>query len=255
MFTKKNMAIVAALMLVGCSAFGMDQRCGSQVKELYAELLRMQGTDNPLYAKEIMVGHFNVNGKDYRSMASDAYISNQELFKNIFTAATEAKTGIMVQYKRLILNENQLSESTFFNFRHLQVIAHMQNEYGEGNPFALKKMGVLQVGTQPEGLIKIGSYINQQNQTLVITRYGFLNGIIDALVSLEADATASSNKNYISFCDALRQNLIKAIATASRQRLILLEDSVESSINIKTNLMKIKSFVNAVDQLGKVLKQ
>lgn len=257
MVTKKSVAMLVALASIGLSSFAMDQTCGSQVKELYAELLRVQGTDSPISISSAMkVGHTSIDAQSYRVMSQKAFNANLALFTNIFQVATNARTGIMVQYKNLILNPTESFLMMFLDFQHLQVIAYMQNVYGHGQPFVFDPTtgGILQTGGSSEYHAQLGSYINQQGDSLQITRYGLLNGIIDALISLETDPTILSNQNYSLLCKTLKNELIKAIVTASRQKLILFEKNMQSSVNITSNLMKVKSLSNAVDQLGKVFQ-
>jgi hypothetical protein len=214
----------------------------------------LQGTTDPINLKTVIQwGHFKIDTKNYKASSEDAMAAAIKVIVPLFAQART--TGIMKQYKELILSNNDDIKMLFFDAQHLQILAYMQNIYGKGNSFAYDpkaKGGMLQAGGMSWALVKLGMYTNPTGEELVMTRYGVLKGIFDALTDLEKNPSAKQNPGYQSFCTTLKSELIKAIKISARQNLLLIEPKIQDHTVTDLNSAKnMQMFVGSVQ----VLKQ
>ena len=184
MFTKKSIVVVFAIAQIALSSFAMDQ---GGVKDLYQQLLKIQGRNDPAYSM--------------RTYTLECY-SNEGFFNRLFKQAQI--TGLVEQYKN-ILSTAEGSDIVLRAIRPvcLRLAAYMQNHYGAGNVFAYDG------GGKEKGAV-IGQYINAQNNTLTITKYSFLNGLLDQIDG--AVENLQGNQYFQEIKRELRKNLLEAIA-------------------------------------------
>lgn len=107
--------------------------------------------------------------------------------KNMINEAN--KTGLVTQYIQIFTNTNQNIIKGFFQ-RYLDpsvltAIAHLQNVYGNGQPFNYQSRNYF--GNKDPYDPTIGQYTNAKNQTIIVTSYSFLRGIFDAVDQLKAE--------------------------------------------------------------------
>lgn len=252
----KNSNFILAIFFItagfhSIQIFGVGE--ARQIKALYGELLRIQGLNSPYQAVgEFKCGHEGeINSKTYTKAAADAFYKTQPQFKKMFEDA--GQTGLIVQYRQLILSENPAFSMAFCDKLHLQVIAYMQNLYGKGQPFvydAMRKPNLLIGGVQYDSAM-IGSYMNPQKQILTMTRYGILNGVIDQLVALEQDQSVALNKNFQYFCSQLLINLTEAIKLSCLEAL---QTKLKCSHALDQRFIsKINPLVDAINKIKDLL--
>lgn len=185
MFNKKNIAIVFAIAQIAVFCSAMQQN--GDVNELFQKLLVSQGTLNP-------TNRSNMKYLDHN-------------FQPIFDAARS--TGLIAQYKTLLLSQSGNDMlSNFIAPAHLQMIAYMQNTYGQGNPFSYDGNGLN---------VELGTYVGSSNDTIIITRYSFFKGLLDALKSLATDPQSRSNQYFKAMHNEIINNLVTAIANSETQ--------------------------------------
>ena len=251
MFTAKKSFFLIATFL-SASSLLIGQKCGSEIKSLYNDLLSLQGTTNPMSSnKVIRWGHFDFNRNTYTQLSKELYDATMPLLKTLFSNALQ--TGLMAQYKQLILSNNE-KIGYFLDKQHLQIMAYMQNTYGGGQPFKYDpSKGPLQAGGRSDLLASVGTYTNPQRQQLQMTRYSVLNGIIDAMIALDNEGQAS-NANYQKFCSAFKINLLEAIKVAVRHNLLEIEEKIGPSHLLDTGFLgKLKSITTSIMQLKGLL--
>lgn len=172
------------------------------------------------------------NPRGSRAYGSTFGTPYKERFTQLFSAA--AQTGLVEQYKQLLLGQNQNFKATidltpqFFKFlfapETLIEIAQMQNLYGQGQPFAYTAQ--MFEGKQ---IPVIGSYISP-NGTRTITAYGFLRGLMDAI-----DQTPKSTE---------LMSLLKSFNSA-----------LDQAISMQQQSLMTLNFDDTIDKLRELFRQ
>jgi hypothetical protein len=143
------------------------------------------------------------------------------------------KTGLVAQYKQLLLGQNQeFQKSGFlrnylFNPQTLIEIADQQNIFGRGQPFEYDVSKESEAGLTPAPVI--GSY-NSQRGELTMTSYGFLRGLIDAI-----DQVPKTTELF---------ELLKG-----------LDSALDKAIEMQTKASMIRNFDDTIDKLRDLYRQ
>jgi len=194
--------------------FGWDQMNSAYFNTKFNKLVQLtkEGTNNPQGPRAY----------------GTAFGSYREKLKQLFTNAQD--TGLVAQYKQLLLGQNQgfqkgeFLELLVFNPETLIEIAVRQNLYGNEKPFDYDASRGSKAGPNPV----IGYYYSSKGE-LTITSYGFLHGLIDAIDQLDKSADL---RNLLSKFDSA---LDKAIA---------MQRKASTNLNFDETMEKLRKLYN-----------
>lgn len=196
MSNKKNMLFFA--MVASFSLISYASQFGPQVldpKKTYQSLLQSQNSQDPM---------------QYNPQAAQlSYVAARQDFQRIFNDA--ATTGLVAQCEKLLTGPSFIQMKDFISPEHIQVIAYMQNKYGNGNPFAYNGQSNTNDVSQTAVL---GTYRNPGGQIITITRYSFFNTLLDTMSKLTLQYT--TNPYFRNMYDTINNNLVMAL-NMSRQ--------------------------------------
>ena len=163
-------------------------------KKDYQSLLQSQGINNPL---------------DNSVFAQISRVAARQDFQKIFTDAE--RTGLVFQIEELLTKPSVIQMNDFVSPEHIQVIAYMQNKYGNGNPFVYN--GQTNSNDLSQTAV-LGTYRNPSGQVITITRYSFFNTLLEALSKLSS--IQRSNPYFLKMYDVINNNIITALRTSSQ---------------------------------------
>ena len=169
-------------------------------QDRYKRLLMEQGLKDPMqYNDQIAQISYEVRKQNFETLLKNAQ-----------------QTGLLFQCQQLLTKPGSLIND-FIKPEHLQVIAYMQNKYGNGNPF------VYSGGDNSADLSQsavLGSYTNPSGQVLTITRYSFFNTLLEALEKLQFDPNLKyvheMNPYFNQMRDTINNNLATAVEMAKK---------------------------------------
>jgi len=218
MFSKKSIIVVFAIAQIALSSFAMDQ---GGLKDLYQQLLKIQGRNDP--------------AESMRTYTLECY-SNEAYFNRLLQNAHH--TGLIEQYQKILSTEEGSNiVLRMIRPRCLRLAAYMQNHYGGGNVFAYDG------GGSEKGAV-IGQYMNADNKNLTITKYSFLNGLLDQID--RAAEKLQGNQYFQRIKQELRTNLLAAIADS--QVAMVIKNSPPAMF--ESHLKIIREFGDALIQAG-----
>jgi hypothetical protein len=190
MSNKKNLVLLTIMAHFSFTSYATQ--FGPQVRDAkknYQSLLQFQGINNPL---------------DNSAFAQISRVAARQDFQKIFTAAE--RTGLVFQIEELLTKPSIIQMNDFISPEHIQVIAYMQNKYGNGNPFVYNG----QANNNDLGQTAVlGTYRNPSGQIITITRYSFFNTLLEALYKISYDQ--SSNPYFLKMYDIINNNIATAL--------------------------------------------
>lgn len=228
MLNKKNLAIVFMGASVTISSGAMEQISVQQPQAiplvcLFNQLRSLQGKNNPnennrsVSAASAIVQEKSGWGKDQWN----------EIFKAAQGGEKVLATGLGKQYERFLTEDTFESIlKSFIEPSHLRVVAYMQNVYGDGNPLAYNGNGK---SAQKKNDVELGVYINNDDTSIIITRYSFLDGLLKKMHSLHGQGVQT----------ALYKNIVENIKIAQMDIL---------TVRVPNNLLGFTTYVQTLIQ-------
>ena len=198
-----NKKLIVVLAFSGFFAGNSFAKNADQLRALYAELRRLQS-----YAPE---GE-EAKKESARAGSHVGVATWQKLFDNAAQGEGLNKmyTNIMFPPTRVIANAYQHQSDIFQMPGNLQWTAYLQNKHGREGVLTYDER---EAGTEDYNNPVMGIYMNQYMKKITITRYGFLEGLFQAI----DNATEEMIKKIPSRMRGLEFSLKVAIEAAKKQ--------------------------------------
>lgn len=232
--------MMASFSLTSYAAYNQFAPQVHDAQKTYELLLQSQSNKNPME-----------NNPQVAQMSRVAVRQDfQLIFKNAET------TGLVAQCEKLLTGSSFIQMKDFISPEHLQVIAYMQNKYGNGNPFVYN--GPANNNDLSQTAV-LGTYKNPRGQVLTITRYSFFNTLLDTLN--KSTYSKASNPYFKQMYDTINNNLSTALQLSQksalqdpRQKLagLLNKFNEFAQINIQHNATaSIDIIINGLEEIMK----
>lgn len=212
MVGRKNIAIIIAMGQIATASFAMFEPQFTDTQQLYTALLKTQGNTNPM--------------ENNPAVEQASRIARRQNFEFILKNAET--TGLIRQCELLLTQPSFINIDYFISPESLQVIAYMQNKYGNGNPFTYNEKSD---SPNPSESVVLGTYVNPSRQMVNITRYSFLHTLIQTLYTLSVNPQIASNQYFQNIRAQIDNNL--SIAIKNSQRPAALDPRIKLSSLVK----------------------
>lgn len=188
---------ILSFVLISISTVSFGAQQNRSLKDLYNQLVQHQKGISP------------ATYLTYDTMmASRAVHMTPAIFKPFLDNA--AQTGLVQQYKQLLMGDDDYNMIYFFSPEKLILIAAMQNIFGGGNPFNYNPVRQLsQLSTVLNPLL--GQYWSGNGSLINITHYSLLNSLIDNISDLEKNPATSNDLKLKNSSSQLRTALEGAV--------------------------------------------
>jgi len=203
-FTKKNIAIVVAIMQIVFSSFAMDQSefAKYNLRQLYDELVEMTSAQRAIFPF-----------KQESAITQKSGIVGQDAQRNVFQQTIfdpAKKSGLKAKYNELLAGSSSELQR-FCGPLQLVAAAYMQNTYGNGNPAVYRERMDLSFDEyKPYNYPILGVYNKAK-----ITRYNFVYSLLTEADKILANPAIKITRRLGENLAMLRANLLEAIEYVS----------------------------------------